>query len=99
MRKSAKVFGLNAGGINQANTLVDGRTFLKKRLAAVNNYIVAALDRRGASSMKNVSVPLYVEGIPRPPKMAMRSLRFRSAFLSVWLLILTIGYRFMPSAF
>jgi hypothetical protein len=42
MRKSTKVFGLNAGRINQANTLVDGRTFFEKRLAAVNNHIMAA---------------------------------------------------------
>src|SRR5205823_11388159 len=44
MRKGAKVLSLKAGRINQANTLVDGRTILEKRFPAVNNYIVAALD-------------------------------------------------------
>jgi hypothetical protein len=44
MRKGAKDFGLNAGGINQANTLVDGRTFFEQRLAAVDNHIMAAFN-------------------------------------------------------
>src|SRR5882724_11816865 len=42
MRKGPEVLGFNAGRVNQADAFVNRRTFLEKRLSAINNHIVTA---------------------------------------------------------